>query len=421
MFFQRNITKIRTHSLLANAVSLFFLQFGNYVVPLILLPFLTHTLGTHSFGLVAITLAAIQLAFVLTDYGFSLSATYAISVNRSDAEYINNKISSVFVAKLFLVLVSCLVMIAVPWAIAEYRPYSKFFSAGLLAVVAQAFQPTWLFQGTERMKKVVIYNIATKILYAALVLTTIKGPRDALLVIYFWGISQAVGLITSLYFTYMSGYRLVVPSFDSIKSEFKEGAHFFWSRIAVSIYTSVSAMFIGLNSVSQAAHFSVCEQVYKAGQNATAPINSAMFPYMAKSKNWSTFYFLVVALGTIIMIGCVLISGFTEQILTRLFGVEYASASPVLSVFLSTIVVNYFSVAFGYPAFSALGKIGPANYSVVAGAVLHCVFLAILYFTKSITAYHVAVMILITEVFVLLFRIIYFIKLKKNNALLVAP
>ena len=79
------------------------MQASNYVVPLLLIPFLTRQLGLEGFGLVAIALSAIQLALVLTDYGFTLSATFAISINRENLEYINQKIGSIFGAKAILV------------------------------------------------------------------------------------------------------------------------------------------------------------------------------------------------------------------------------------------------------------------------------------------------------------------------------
>lgn len=417
MLSWRHIVQLREHSLSRNVGWLILLQLANYIVPLIILPLLTRKLGLHSFGIVALTLAAIQIAFVLTDYGFSLSATYGISKNRDRKDYIDNKISSVFAAKFVLVGTACALMIGIPLSIDEYRSYLNYFLVALIAVVAQAFQPTWLFQGIERMQKMVLSNVCTKFVYAALVLIAVDGPEDAILVIYFWGGAQVCGLIASLYLMHKSGYRLRVPSLPSIKKELRDGANFFWSRIAVSIYTSASALIVGLSSTSQVAQYAVCEQIYKAGQNLTSPINSALFPYMAKNKNWSTFYYLLLGLSSAIVLGCLFLYQFSAVILTIFFGPEYASASPLLGVFLCTVAVNYISVAFGYPAFSALGKIQYANYSVIAGALLHFAMLSGLYFLSLINAYHVAITVLITETFVLLFRLLAFFAIKKSVSL----
>lgn len=390
------------------------MQIANYAVPLLLLPFLTHKLGIESFGIVAIILAAIQFSFVITDYGFTLSATYEISKNRENTDYINKKIGSIFGAK--LVLVSGIAMVAVLYVYAfensaAYRPY---IIGAMIAVIAQAFQPTWLFQGIERMKSITIYTVLTKVVYASLVLFFVETAADALLVIYFWGAAQAMGLIASMYLIFSEGYRIYPPTLKSITNEFKVGAQFFWSRLAVSLYASASTLIIGTHSTTQAAQFSVCEQIYKAGQNITSPVNNAMFPYMAKNKDWKVFFGVLFTTGFLVALGCIGVSIFAEEIITTLFGTDYKSATPILLVFLCTTVVNYFAVTFGYSAFAALGKIEIANYSVIAGAAFHAVVLSWIYIGHDVNALNIALAILATETLVMFFRAFTFLYLKKK-------
>ena len=404
--------KIKNHSVTRNAAALGIMQIANYAVPLLLLPFLTRQLGLEAFGIVAITLAAIQFAFVLTDYGFTLSATYAISVNRDNINYINKKIGAVFGAKALLLSAAAIALLAIPHAVQKLSIYAPYFAAALIATAAQAFQPIWLFQGVERMKNITIYTVATKVLYALLVLILVRAPDDAILVIFCWSAAQFIGLIASIYFMYAEGYRITTPSFTSIKEEFKQGAQFFWSRLAVSLYTSASTLIVGTHSTVQAAHFSVCEQIYKAGQNITSPINNAMFPYMAKNKDWNAFYKVLMITGLVMILGCLTLSFFAEFVLGLLFGAEYKVATPVLLVFMCTTVVNYFAVTFGYSAFSALGRIGIANISVIAGGVLHATILSLQYLFYEISAYNVAFAVLATEIFVMTVRIGIFFYLK---------
>lgn len=411
MFF---LKKIKAHSVTRNATALGVMQIANYVVPLLLLPFLTRQLGLEAFGLVAVTLAAIQFAFVLTDYGFTLSATYAISVNRDNTALINNKIGSVFGAKLFLLCIVAIIFLTIPSIFPEFVIYTPFFIGAFIATAAQAFQPIWLFQGIERMRNITTYTVVAKIIYAALVLQIVHKPSDAVLVIYCWSIAQVVGFLASLYFMRIEGYKVALPSITSIKQEFKDGAQFFWSRLAVSLYTSVSTLIVGSNSAAQVAQFAVCEQIYKAGQNITSPINNAMFPYMAKHRNWSVFYKVLMVTSVLIATGCLVLSCFAESILGLLFGDEYRAAAPILLVFLCTTVVNYLGVTFGYSAFSALGKIEVANISVIVGALFHSLILSITYLYFEVDAYSVALAVLLTESLVMLARVGCFFYIKKS-------
>src|SRR5690606_2760732 len=117
---------------------------------------------------------------------------------------------------------------------------------------------------------------------------------------------------------------------QEIRQEFKEGAQFYWSRLAVAVYTSASTLVVGSQNATQAAQFAACEQIYKAGQNVTSPINTAMYPYMAKNKDWKIFYRVVFFFGSTLTAGCLLVACNAESLLSLLFGSDYKIATSVL-------------------------------------------------------------------------------------------
>lgn len=408
-FFRR----LFSHSVFKNASALTIMQLANYIVPLLLLPFLTRVLGMEAFGMVAITLAMAQFAFVLTDYGFSLSATYEISINRDDSGYINKKLSSIFGVKLVLVLLSCLIVLTLPFIIKSYAPYSNFFAIIMIAIFAQAFQPLWLFQGIEKMKNITIYSVLTKIVYALLVVFFVRTPSDAYLVILFWGIAQILGTACALFFIYKEGYKILIPKYLDMISEVRDGAQFFWSRLAVSTYTSLSTVFLGIAGPLHSAIYAASEQIYKAGQNVTGPINAAMFPYMVKNKDWKFFYKIFFTSLTVLIVGCSIVGIYSKELLSIIFGEEYASANDVLRVFLICVVLNYVSVTFGYSVFGTLGRIDIANKTVILGAIVHVLFLSFLNW-YSVTALTVAIAVCTTELVVCLLRFLCFIHIKNN-------
>lgn len=409
------IKKIKSHNVSRNALALIAIQFTNYLVPLLVLPLLAKRLGMQSFGAVAMTFSAIQLAFIITDYGFSLSATYEISKNRTDTNYINKKISSIFGAKIILLIPTVTIILATPHIIPELLPYRSLVTASLIAIIAQAFLPTWLFQGIERMKNITIYTVMTKVAYAGLIYAAVRTPKDADLVIYMWGVANTLGLAASIFFLYNEGFKLASTSFNSVFSELKEGLEYFWSRVAVSLYTSASTLVVGTQGSHQAALFSVCDQLYKAGKSVTTPITNALFPYMANEKNWGLFYKFLFITGSTISTGCLIISFFSRDLIEIIFGKEFVSADSTLLVFLAATVVNYLSVTFGYSAFAALNRIRFANISVMIGALTHIIILLYLYQTEQLSSINVAFSILITESLVFLIRITSFSILKART------
>ena len=67
-----------------NLSYLFILQNFNYIIPLLLLPYLTHTLGAENFGKITFVQAFITYFILITDFGFNTSATQDIVCTRKD-------------------------------------------------------------------------------------------------------------------------------------------------------------------------------------------------------------------------------------------------------------------------------------------------------------------------------------------------
>jgi PST family polysaccharide transporter len=294
----------------------------------------------------------------------------------------------------------------------DYSNYKNLFLFTLLAVAAQAFQPIWFFQGIERMKNITIYMVITKVLYALLVILLVRGADDVLLVIFSWAIAQTVGAIISILFVYHEGFSIPFPTIKSVLTTLKNSRHFFVSRIAVAMYTSVNTIALGLvGNTTQLAYYGVCEQLYKAGQNVTMPINQALYPYMSKEKNWPLFFKLVSIVVIILTAVLFFINYFIGDILGLIFGEQFSEAAFIMTILLAMIVVNYIGVAFGYPAFGAMGFPQYANKTVVVGAIIHILMISTLFYMGQINAYFIAITTLITEVVVATLRVSKIIRL----------
>ena len=82
IFIQKNKTLLRNFS------SLTALQISQYIFPIVTFPYLVRVLGPDGYGLVSFANAFIGYFTVLTDYGFNLSATKDISLNRNNQKKI---------------------------------------------------------------------------------------------------------------------------------------------------------------------------------------------------------------------------------------------------------------------------------------------------------------------------------------------
>lgn len=392
------------NSVFINASYLFIHQIFNYLAPLLILPYLTRILAINEFGAVMVALSGVQLAFVVTDYGFGLSATYMISKNRNDRNYINSLIARIFSAKLLLLLIASVIIIAVSF-LPSYYEFQSIFLAGILAVVAQAYQPVWLFQGLEKMRNYTGYMVLTKVLHVAAVFIIVRHAGDGTLVLISWFFANFIGMVISLVMVKRLGYTISFSKINDAIFELKATAQFFWSRISVALFTCASSILVGTSGLTQAALFSSAEQAYKAGQNITSPISQAFYPYLARDQNWTLFIRMVSCIAVIMAIGSFFVSYYGTYLITLVFGPTYLAAKPILDVFMLVLVINYISVNFGYPACAAIDRPDIANRTVIIGSVLHGTLLLCLLFSKKLTAYSVVCSILITETVIMILRV----------------
>jgi len=399
----------RNKRLFSNAAALSVLQIFNYVAPLLILPYLTRVFTVEEFGTVMVAMAIVQFSFVITDFGFSLSAVYSISKNRENRVYINNLVSRIFSAKIILLFIALLCVLGVSY-VPAFNNYQIIFLSGIIAVVAQAYQPLWLFHGLEKMKYFTVYMACTKVLYVLLVFVLINESGDGWLVLMSWSLANLIGMIVSLIMIKKMKYEVGFSSLDLALSELKKGVEYFWSRLAVSFYTSASSIIVGAYGLNQAAMYTSAEQVYKAGQAVTSPINQAMYPYMAKEKNWGLFFKLVIVVLLVLLAGVSFVGYFASFFIGVIFGSQYLDAVPVLWVMLATLLINYVAVSFGYPACAAIDRNDIANKSVNIGFVLFAIILSILVVFEAVTALSVSISVLVVELFVMTYRLVFFFR-----------
>lgn len=411
------LKKIINHSVFKNAGALLILQLVNYIVPILLIPYISSRVGLDEYGKIAVCLALIQFSYVFTDYGFNLSATRDVSLNINNKEYINNKINLIIVCKLLILLAIVPVFFVIFYSLNVLNLPTYFLIFTILSIVSQAFQPIWLFQGLEKMKNITIFSFLTKIIYMVLIFSLVKTELDSNKVLFSFFISNFISTILCFYMVSNLGFRFNRVSLIDLKNEFFVGFQYFLSRFCVTIYTSLSTLIVGNISYTQAAYYSLCDQIYRAIQSATSPFTIALFPFMSREKNWKIFYitisFLMISLTFIVSL--IFLAG--GDLISFVFGSEFSPAFELLKIFSFIAIVNFMATAFGYSAFSALNRIDIANKTVIYASVIHALNLIILNYFDVISAKNIAILVFSTEMIVAISRIFLFIKIKRSLSL----
>jgi len=270
---------------LRNVTSLSGLQAVTYLLPIIILPYLFRVIGPEKFGLIAFAQAFVQYFMILTDYGFSVSATKEISLCHEDKIKVCNVISAVMTIKTILAFLSLLVLCMVVYFVPRFKDDWMVYALSFGAVIGNTFFPAWFFQGTESMKYTAKLNIIGQFAYAFGIFILVHRHNDYLLVPTITSLSA---LITGLWGQYILFTRFDVsfqwPKLKDLCHQLQAGWNIFISVVAINAYTNTRIFAVGLlTNNTLTGFYSIAEKIANVVQ--TFPLSAfsqAIFPRLSK-------------------------------------------------------------------------------------------------------------------------------------------
>ena len=144
------LSKIR-HPLVANSFYLYLAHFSDYLLALIILPFIARVLGPEELGYVGLAQTFGIFILLIMEFGFPLMATREVAREKNNPENIKILIGQIFSFKLFLIpvilILSAIVILIVP--VFHENPHYVFIV--VIGSIFQGMVPTWYFQGIEKL------------------------------------------------------------------------------------------------------------------------------------------------------------------------------------------------------------------------------------------------------------------------------
>ena len=339
--------------LFENFFSLSVLQGLNYLLPLVTFPYLVRVLGVEKFGLLSFATATIAYFQILTDYGFNLSATREVAINRDNKEKLNEIYSSVMIIKFCLLIISFLLLSVLVFSFEKFRQDWLVYYLSFGMVLGQALFPVWFFQGMERMKYITFLNILAKGLFTIAIFVFVKQQSDYWQVPLLNSMGFILAGVLSLWIIYKDlniSFKFV--GFENILRELKEGWCIFITSIQSNILSSSGVFVLGLFASNYiVGYYSAIEKLFKSFVSLFQPITQTLFPYSSNKlkksiKEGKLFIVKTGLLTSILSLFIVFfLVFFSEDILYIVFGYEfikYAIIIDLLSIWLFFGVINNF-------------------------------------------------------------------------------
>ena len=336
--------------LVKNFLSLGVVQGLNFLLPLLVIPYLLHVLGVEIFGLLAMATAFIGYFMIVSDYGFNITATREVSVHRDSIDKLNEIFSAVMLIKIFLMFTGFLVLLLVLFLFDSLGSESTIYLLTFGMVLGQVLFPIWFFQGMEKMGYIAILNIVAKLIFLVAILIFVKEKEDAYLVPLFNSLGFIVVGIISLIYVYKEfNIRFVWQPYKVLKEYLVLGWHIFLSRLAVILYTSSNIFVLGVfTNHIVVGYFAIAYKIISALATLGDILNRVFFPYL--SKKWEeskvSYYNLFSKISKNIFLAMlfmsVIVFWWSPEIITLLSGEEIKITTELLQIMSLILILSPF-------------------------------------------------------------------------------
>jgi PST family polysaccharide transporter len=323
-----------------NALSLYAVQGLNFLMPLIVLPYLLRVLSPDGYGSIVFAQSLMGYAVILTDFGFNLTAARDISVARHDPQQVAKVYWTTMAAKALLLLLGLTVICAVIVADANFRRDWRVFAACGFLLLGNSIFPAWYFQGLEKLKDVAVIQAISKCLITGCTFALVKSPQDILLAAFLMSAPQFIGALVAVGLRIpLRPTRFFRPTFRDVRDALKSSSDMFLSIASSSLYLHTNTFLLGLMSGERSvAFYSLGYRLVLAIQSLTMPVTQAAFPrasilfashpdqawQLVKRIAW--LLFPAIALASVIMIV------FAPTIVSIFGGKNYQQAVSVMRI-----------------------------------------------------------------------------------------
>lgn len=411
------------HRLLKNILYLFSLQGVTYLLPLITIPYLMRVVGVEKFGIISFATAITQLFIVITDYGFNLSATKDISINRDNKNKICIIFNEVLFSKILLLSICCLLLLVSSIIFDKIGKYFTVYFLSFGLVLGYTLFPIWFFMGIERMKFITYTHIFAKTISTISIFVFVKTEKDFLLVPAINSMWYIVsGMICLAFAVKLYNIKIQFPTHMAILHSLKKSWDIFVTSFLTNILSSAGVFVLGIfGSNTEVGYFAAIEKIIKAITGLFKPITQSLFPYISSRFGISykegkvalvksAWYLICSAL----IVGAFALK-FREEIINIAYGNEVSNFDFIFVTLIIWMIVGVINNIIGIQYLLAIGENTIYKNSFILASFITIFLFLIL--TPTLKADGVCIGMLTGEISLLTTMVIYIFYRQKRSRL----
>lgn len=367
-------------------------------------------LDLYSFGILSTSLIIIQIAYIITEWGFSIDSIKNFeSKKKLHYPKFFNLITNCKII-LFLGFLICFLVFSIMNQTVDIKQNSNLYAATLLAIFFATFNNLWFYQALNKTNILIYPTLIGRIFALGTIFFLLDDADD----IFFVPLSQAIAFAIPTIFGYRYafnklGFRYQFRFLESYKKITRNFNIFITTLFQNQIHSLWGLLLILIGNPIQIALFNLVDQFVRSG-NAFSTLLPEVI--ITNKKSMQNINKTIISTILAIIFTSFFLFFSLEFIVQYLFSEKFIDAIPILKLSLFSLAMIAIIKIIGYPLIGELYNYDFFNKISRLFALAHIFLILVLYKFFSINAYIVSVAFLILTT--LYFTCLIFFIIKKK-------
>ncbi|HFI0049451.1 TPA: flippase [Streptococcus suis] len=351
------------------------------VVPILITPYVSRVLKADGIGIFSYTTAIAGYFALIGNLGIATYGQLQVAKYRRDKEQVSKIFFELIILRsilLFIIIATYIFFIQI-----QSRPnYSSMYYVLIVQLVSSLLDISWLLQGMEEFKKIVIRNIIIKVLSVVMIFLFVRRTKDLLLYSLIMNGSTLLGNFSIWVYIPRFVHKVKISSLSPFR-HLSSCISFFIPTIATTIYLTLDKTMIGwfTKDAFENGYYEQAQKIEQMIVTVVTSLSVVTMPRMAylyknnqiqqlkKQLKQSIQFILLVA--TPMCLGLIAIS---NDFIPLFLGNGFNESINILKVFSLLIIIVGLNNAVGKQVLMPVGRQRAYNVSVIGGAVINVLF-----------------------------------------------
>jgi len=278
---------------------------ANYVIQLVIFPYISRTLGVTNYGICRFVDSIISYFVLFASMGMGTLGIREIAASKNDSNKLQKTFSNLLVLNSVTTIVAVLLLILCIHIVPKFQDYTQLLYIGVCKLIFNYMLIEWFFRGIEEFKFITIRSILVKVIYIVSIFIFVHEPEDYK-IYYALTVSMIVlnAIINIIY-----SQKLVRIDFRNI-----DLLTYIWPFLTIGVYILMNSMYTSFNVAylgfvtddTQVGYYSTATKLYHIIIAVFGAFTGVMLPRMSslvEEKKMVEFQVLFKK-STIIILGC---------------------------------------------------------------------------------------------------------------------